>query len=132
MSVNTTKKPSILIVETNPEVATVLKHWARDKYSATVCSSTEEGAEQIASDNQEFSVILTNWGKATNLGTDGEKIMVVAGKHCPGIPVIVMTGLNDFLEIYKYGPFYIIQKPLNLAMLESVVTNAIETEAVAA
>ncbi|MDD5165525.1 MAG: response regulator [Candidatus Pacebacteria bacterium] len=125
MSDTSSKNPSVLIIDTNPDVAKILVEWIAEKYQTVVCTSTEAGVAKIKSDGESFSVILTNWGKAHSLGTTGERIMLAVKEHCPQIPVIVTTSLPNHYDIRAYGPFEILQKPMKLGTLEEALEHAV-------
>jgi putative nucleotidyltransferase with HDIG domain len=116
----------ILIVDdeepTRSAVAASLEH---SGYIATATASAEEAMARLQQD-PDYDLILSD---IMMPGTDGLTLLDHIGTDYPGMPVVMLSAINDYYVItnaFRRGAIDYLLKPFEQADLESIVMRAIE------
>jgi DNA-binding NtrC family response regulator len=116
----------ILIVDDEQSVrdvaATLLEH---SGYATTTIENAEEAIARLQQD-PDYNLVLSD---IMMPGTDGLTLLDQICADHPGIPVVMLSAINDFTVVtnaFRRGAIDYLLKPFDHAELESIVMRAIE------
>jgi two-component system response regulator HydG len=116
---------SILVVDDEPEVRDLIRDaLLRDGHQVTLCESGELALEQLAVGDVE--VVVTDLYLQ---GMDGFRLCSNVKERWPGLPVVVVTGVNNVdsaVGSLRAGAYDFVVKPLDLGVLAHVVARALQ------
>lgn len=118
-------KPSILVVDDNPEIRKVLTYWLEDKYTVT---TVEDGEEAIAAlTDGEFDLLILDVEMPKTDGWETLRVIKDPDSGFP-VPVIMLTCVSDtesFLKSAIIGAEYFVEKPFDPERLLYTVEKAL-------
>lgn len=116
----------ILIVDDEEQVcAVVATLLERSGYRVIQSHSADDALTRLAQD-PDYDLVLAD---IIMPGTDGLALLDQIGDDHPGIPIVIVSGLNDVHVVsnaFRRGAIDYVLKPFTLTDLESVVQRAIE------
>jgi CheY-like chemotaxis protein len=116
---------SILIVDDDANLLSVLKTLFAESHDVTTCSDGSEAVEICK--RRHFDVILSD---IIMPGASGLEVLKQARKSDPNTIVILITGfasLETAIDAIREGAYDYITKPFKLEQLKNVVKNALES-----
>ncbi len=117
------EKPSILAIDDEEPIRTLLYRGLSDKYRVEVAASAVEAAEKI--NKMVFNVIICDIYMPE---ISGREFFIECRKAIPEVPFIVLTGQPKFADAINYvkeGAFYYVTKPIDLQLLRSLIDRAL-------
>ena len=113
-----TNQPTVLVVDDDAQFLRAL-NVALTSEGYTVIAATNPGAalEYVVGGRHRFDLIITD---VQMPGINGLHFLRVIKKHCPAVPVIVMTaygGLDSFAEAMHEGAFAFLNKPFEAPLV---------------
>jgi DNA-binding response OmpR family regulator len=115
---------SILIVDDDTNLLSVLKTLFAESHAVTTCSDGSEAVEICK--KRHFDVVLSD---IIMPGANGLDVLKQARKSDPNTIVILITGyasLETAIDAIREGAYDYITKPFKLEQLKNVVKNALE------
>jgi len=115
---------SILIVDDDTNLLSVLKTLFAESHEVTTCSDGSEAVEICK--RRHFDVVLSD---IIMPGASGLEVLKQARKSDPNTIVILITGfasLETAIDAIREGAYDYITKPFKLEQLKNVVKNALE------
>jgi DNA-binding NtrC family response regulator len=115
--------PTILIVDDDPAIRSVLYDLLSEKYDCNTASMAEEALQFI--EVGEFDAILTDIGMP---GLTGVELLGRIQETDSTTPVILISGKGseqDPEDLIELGAFAYVTKPFNLDEIEEVVERAV-------
>jgi len=127
----------VLVVEDEPDHADVIAEaLRRPGHICTVVHGVEDAARELRGGR--FDVVITDLRMPESAGVEGAapdgadagmRVLELAGEHQPDAETIMVTAHGDVptaRAAFKHGAFDFVEKPLDLAVLRSVVQRAAE------
>ncbi len=103
-------------------VAALLEH---SGYAVTVISSADEAIARLQQD-PDYDVVLSD---VIMPGTDGLTLLDQIGLDHPGLPVVIVSAINDIHVVtnaFRRGAIDYLLKPFERSELESIIMRAVE------
>jgi DNA-binding NtrC family response regulator len=115
--------PTILIVDDDPAIRSVLYDLLSEKYECNTASMAEEALKYI--EVEKYDAILTDIAMP---GLTGVNLLQRIHQHDSNTPVILISGKGseqDPKDLIELGAFAYVTKPFNLDDIEQVVERAV-------
>src|SRR5436309_5869430 len=123
MAQNNTK-PSLLIVDDEAEVRSVLNDLLGDTYQCSQAPSAEEALAQLR--ERDYQLVISD---ITMSGMSGLEMIPHARRISPDTVIVMVSGMQTIesaIEALRLGAFDYLMKPFDLRQAEAAVTRALE------
>jgi len=118
------KTYSLLLVDDDRQVVDSMADWLRHLgYLVTTATSYREALQQVDRRTYDLALVDVRLGDG-----DGFHVLAHCRKHCPQLPVILVTGyatVETGVEALRAGAFDLLTKPLIDSELQRAITRAI-------
>lgn len=127
ISLQTTEKPRILVVEDNADLCVLMQQLLQDRYAVQVCNDGKQALEQVDSFTPEL--IISDIMMPRMSGFELCK-QIKNNPQTSHILVVLLTAMDnqrDIKEGYSMGADAYITKPFDIQVLQHTIDNAIQT-----
>ena len=123
MSLETSAKSVILIIDDDEQVRTLLEELLRDEYECVVVASAEEALAVL--NEEDFDLVISDINMG---GISGLELVPRVLKDTPDTVVVMISGqqtIDSAIEAMRVGAFDYITKPLDLRHVQAAVRRAL-------